>query len=66
MSSLQKAASDGTETVTVTYALCRLTVTIPQDCNNAAAAQTLRKDVKAKNVAWGPALEVEAARLAAA
>ena len=66
MASLKTAVTDGTELVTITYALYRLELTITKESNKAAAIETLRKEVKAKGVSMGPSLAAQAAKLAAA
>lgn len=66
ISHARAAIVNGTELVTITYALYKLTYIIPKESNKAAAVAALRQECSAKRVALGADLEAEAARLAGA
>ena len=62
---VSEAVKEGTETVSITYALFKLTKTIPHAKDKRAERKKLREEMKAKRVQSGVSLESEAVRLEA-
>ncbi len=62
---VSEAVKEGTETVSITYALFKLTKTIPHAKDKRAEVKKLREEMKAKRVQLGLSLECEAVRLEA-
>lgn len=65
LNTLSKATCEGTQLVSITYALFKLTKQIPSSAKKAEEVKSLRDDMKQRRVAMGASLEAEAARLEA-